>query len=159
MRTDLRPEHFDWQASRPLKPWRIQRGRSVTPGYWELEWIEISWTHLMEALREAMVRGPGTHQASREFPLVEPAPPLAESVPASALRRRGPPATRFERVKQAMKNDILQGQFTLDWLDNAYEKTLADRYQVSRDTVRKARNAVVSELRGVNFRQTATNDK
>jgi len=55
-----------------------------------------------------------------------------------------------------MMNDIQQGQLNPLELDNMIGKKLASRYGVSRDTARKARNAVLSEL---NSRQTPTNDK
>jgi DNA-binding GntR family transcriptional regulator len=55
-----------------------------------------------------------------------------------------------------MRNDIQQGRLTVAELENMLEKDLAARYGVSRDTARKARNAVLSEL---NSRQIPTNDK
>ena len=41
-----------------------------------------------------------------------------------------------------MKNDIRQGRRTVTELSNMREKDLAAEYNVSRDTARKARNAV-----------------
>jgi len=41
-----------------------------------------------------------------------------------------------------MKNDIRQGRRTVAELTNMREKDLAAEYNVSRDTARKARNAV-----------------
>jgi DNA-binding GntR family transcriptional regulator len=55
-----------------------------------------------------------------------------------------------------MRNDIQQGRHTVAELENMLEKNLAAQYGVSRDTVRKARRAVLSEL---NSRQIPTNDK
>ena len=37
----IEPEDFDWEMSRPLKPWPIQPGKFSIPGRWELEWIEV----------------------------------------------------------------------------------------------------------------------
>jgi DNA-binding GntR family transcriptional regulator len=55
-----------------------------------------------------------------------------------------------------MMNDIQQGLFTVAQLEDMREKNLDEKYGVSRDTARKARNAVLSEL---NSRQFPTNDK
>jgi Bacterial regulatory proteins, gntR family len=61
---------------------------------------------------------------------------------ASLKRRRGAKPEKLERVKEAMKNDIRQGRRTVAELSNMREKDLAAEYNVSRDTARKARNAV-----------------
>jgi DNA-binding GntR family transcriptional regulator len=55
-----------------------------------------------------------------------------------------------------MRNDIQHGRHTVAELENMLEKNLATNYGVSRDTARKARKAVLSEL---NSRQIPTNDK
>jgi DNA-binding GntR family transcriptional regulator len=55
-----------------------------------------------------------------------------------------------------MRNDIQQGRLTVVQLENMLEKNLKTAYGVSRDTARKAHEAVMSEL---NSRQTPTNDK
>ena len=55
-----------------------------------------------------------------------------------------------------MRNDIQQGRLTVAQLEDMLEKNLATNYGVSRDTARKARKAVLSEL---NSRQIPTNDK
>jgi hypothetical protein len=40
--THLKPSDFDWQRSRPLKPWRdIRRGHDMLAPLWYLEWIEV----------------------------------------------------------------------------------------------------------------------
>jgi DNA-binding GntR family transcriptional regulator len=54
-----------------------------------------------------------------------------------------------------MRNDIQQGRLTVAQLDDMPEKNLETKYRVSRDTARKARNAVLSEL---NSRKIPTND-
>jgi hypothetical protein len=61
-------------------------------------------------------------------------------------RRRGPRATVRERVIRAMKADLNRGRFTVDELSDRLEKQLEADYGVSRDTARKARNAVLAEL-------------
>jgi DNA-binding GntR family transcriptional regulator len=43
-----------------------------------------------------------------------------------------------------MRNDIQQGRITQDQLRDMLEKNMSDRYKVSRDTARKARQAVLS---------------
>ena len=40
--TRLKPEDFDWQQSRPLKPWCVRREAFRVSGYWNLKWIELS---------------------------------------------------------------------------------------------------------------------
>jgi hypothetical protein len=70
--------------------------------------------------------------------------------------RRGRKPTKLEQVKQAMRRDLSQGSE----LQNMREKELAAKYGVSRDTARKARDAVRAEnCRRLNSRQIATNDK
>jgi hypothetical protein len=64
------------------------------------------------------------------------------SAEASSKRPRGPKPKKLEQVKQAMTNDIRQGRRTLAQLSEMREKDLAAEYDVSRDTARKARNAV-----------------
>jgi DNA-binding GntR family transcriptional regulator len=45
-----------------------------------------------------------------------------------------------------MRHDIKTGQLSLVDLQEMLEKNLATKYDASRDTVRKARNAVVSRI-------------
>lgn len=71
-------------------------------------------------------------------------------------RRRGPRPQKFEQTKEAMRNELQQGRLTLAQLDDMLEKNLVTKYGVSRDTARRARNAVLSEL---NSRQIPTYDK
>jgi hypothetical protein len=61
---------------------------------------------------------------------------------ASSKRPRGPKPKKREQVKEAMRNDIRQGRRTLAQLSEMREKELVAAYHVSRDTARKARNAV-----------------
>jgi hypothetical protein len=61
-------------------------------------------------------------------------------------RKRGPKAKKFEATKTAMRNDVRQGKYTKLELQSKREKELAAIYHASRDTVRKARNALLSEL-------------
>jgi hypothetical protein len=64
------------------------------------------------------------------------------SAEANLKRPRGARPKKLERVKEAMRNDIRQGRRTWAELSDMHEKDLAAEYQVSRDTARKARNAV-----------------
>jgi hypothetical protein len=57
-------------------------------------------------------------------------------------RRR---AVKLEDTKDAMRADIQQGRLSIDALRRMVEKKLEERYGVSRDTARRARNAVLSE--------------
>jgi hypothetical protein len=59
-----------------------------------------------------------------------------------AGNRRGRKPTKLEQVKQAMRHDFSQGSE----LQNMREKELAAKYGVSRDTARKARDAVVPKI-------------
>jgi hypothetical protein len=62
---------------------------------------------------------------------------------AGSKRRRGRRPEKFERAKEAMKNDIRTGRLTVADLNKMLEKDLAAEYGVSRDTARKARKAVL----------------
>jgi len=63
------------------------------------------------------------------------------------VRQRGRKPTKFERVKEAMRRDIREGQRTMASIDVLLEKDLVDAYGgFSRDTMRKARTAVLSEM-------------
>jgi hypothetical protein len=78
-----------------------------------------------------------------------------KSSAAGPGRPRGPRPQKFEQTKEAMRNELQQGRLTVAQLDDMLEKNLATNYNVSRDTARKARNAVLLEL---NSRQIPTND-
>jgi Bacterial regulatory proteins, gntR family len=59
-----------------------------------------------------------------------------------AGNRRGRKPIKLEQVKEAMRRDLSQGSE----LQNMREKELAAKYGVSRDTARKARDAVVPKI-------------
>jgi hypothetical protein len=61
-------------------------------------------------------------------------------------RRRGRKPEKLQQVKEAMKTDLRRGRYTKAQLQELTEKVLAATYGVSRDTARKARSAVVSEI-------------
>ena len=60
--------------------------------------------------------------------------------------RRGRRAIKLDETKEKMRRDIQEGRETADTLKKMLEKDLAFAYGVSRDTARKARNAVLSEI-------------
>ena len=61
---------------------------------------------------------------------------------ATGGNRRGRKPIKLEQVKEAMKRDFSQRSE----LQNMQEKELAAKYCVSRDTARKARDAVVPQI-------------
>jgi hypothetical protein len=48
--TRIKPDDLDWEGSRPVNPWRIRRGSYAIPGDWDLEWVELSGTHVTKVL-------------------------------------------------------------------------------------------------------------
>jgi hypothetical protein len=75
-----------------------------------------------------------------------PLPAHAGRAEPTARKVRGPRSLIRDRVKERMKHDINKGRITKDQLVAAREKSLAHEYQASRDTCRKARESVLSEL-------------
>jgi hypothetical protein len=65
--------------------------------------------------------------------------------PTHLARPRGRRPRKLDQVKEEMTDDIRQGRQTPDGLRGVLEKNLASQYSVSRDTARKARDAVLSE--------------
>jgi Bacterial regulatory proteins, gntR family len=61
-------------------------------------------------------------------------------------RVRGRKPAKLERVKKAMRTDLREGRCNPATLGQMLEKELEQKYGASRDTVRKARNAVLSEI-------------
>jgi DNA-binding GntR family transcriptional regulator len=61
-------------------------------------------------------------------------------------RRRGRRPTKLTATMEAMRQEILSGSITPIQLGSMLEKNLSQRYGVSRDTARKARNGVLSEF-------------
>jgi hypothetical protein len=106
---------------------------------------------------DALAASPKPADQARDHAI--PIPRAASESPAEAglRRKRGPKPKKLEQVKEAMGDDIRHGRLTVADLNNMLEKDLAPRYGgVSRDTARKARQAVCREF---NSRQKATNDK
>jgi Bacterial regulatory proteins, gntR family len=144
----LDPVDFDWTHSRPLKPWSIG---PVPPQHytWISPWQDrpISLIELSTADVNSVFCGDTKPNPSDEH-LVNP-------------RSAGRKPRKLERVKEAMKRDIRDGKHTATTLRNMREKNLAEEYDVSRDTVRKARDQVLSKfiLDNSDKRQVATRKK
>jgi len=66
--------------------------------------------------------------------------------PTHSPRTRGPKAKVLPRIIQDMLSDIKNSKLTREELNDYKEEPLAARYSVSRDTVRKARNAVLHNI-------------
>jgi hypothetical protein len=81
---------------------------------------------------------------------VGPSPFVARQVAdgGSSPRRRGRQPVVFARVRKAMEENLDSGKYTVDQLDKLTEKVLAHEYDASRETVRKARNAVLQQRGG-----------
>jgi hypothetical protein len=61
--------------------------------------------------------------------------------------KRGPKPKTFERVKSEMASDLSDEIYTPKTLNAEKEIVLATRYKASRDTIRKARLEILSEIR------------
>jgi len=70
--------------------------------------------------------------------------------------KRGPKSGKRENAAAAIHKDLKDKMFTVDALRATPEKELADRYGVSRDTARKARNDALQSLVEIS---SSTNDK
>ena len=159
--TEIAPGDLDWERSRPLKAWIVRRESFRPAGHWYLEWIELFRADVTSALcpagsqaeaaQQALMEPEATrtHQAALESRAV-PARAIRTASPQQAAagpaRPRGRRPARLERTKAAMRSDIQQGRYTVSVLREMLETTLATTYGVSRDTARKARNAVLLEL-------------
>jgi hypothetical protein len=71
----------------------------------------------------------------------------------SELRKRGPKPLKLEEAKREMRADIREGRHTPADLRNMTDKGLVATYEFSRQTLRRARDAVLSEF------QIGTKDK
>jgi hypothetical protein len=150
---NLKPEDLDWERSCPAEPWAIRREIFGIPGFWHFEWIELSRTDVADVLCT-----PGRPGSAEKLVCPGPRPNVGPQKPevAGPVRRRGPRPRKSEQTMEAMRDDIRQGRRTMSDLEEMLEKDLAAHYGVSRDTARKARSAVLSEMKS---RQIPTNDK
>lgn len=160
---EIKPKDLDWERSRPVKPWIVRRENFKVPGHWELEWIELFSTDVTNVLCPGGRQSEAAQRVSSEPGAVSRTQPALESRGASVgadlrstagprlaaagpARRRGARPKKFEQTRDAMRNDITQGQYTVPGLKDMLEKLLSEKYCVSRDTARKARKAVLSEF-------------
>jgi hypothetical protein len=93
------------------------------------------WTELTSVSTDAGVTTNGAHSIA-----------ASPATPTRSARRRGPKAKKLNQVKAAMSEDIRRGLKTPDELREMLEKDLVAGYGVSRETARKARDAVLSEI-------------
>jgi hypothetical protein len=94
------------------------------------------WTDGTSVSTDAGVATKGTHSIA-----ASPIP-----APTHSARPRGRRPKKLDQVKEAIREDIRLGQKTPDGLRDMLEKDLAAGYGVSRDTARRARDAVLSEM-------------
>jgi hypothetical protein len=169
----LKPEDLDWENSRPLKLWEVAAERLRVSKLWYLDRIELSVAdvtqHLGRPERQddaaqdtlsdpgAAIRSQSAPESSDSYIYADFA--SLEPAASGSARRRGPKPKKLKQTIDAMRNDIREGRRTAAQLEAMPEKTLsADYGGVSRDTARKARNAVLSEFGENNLQQTPTND-
>jgi hypothetical protein len=126
----LVPSDLDWDASRPREPWLV--GPNMSGNDPRLRWAtQPRWIALIEL---------STDDVSRLCKPIEPSKHTA-----SGERNRGrKPAVREATIK-AMRDDIRARKLTRNDLDNMQEKEMTARWGGSRDTVRKARKAVLRD--------------
>lgn len=142
--TSLSPAHFDWEASRPWKPWTLYRERFHLHGSWYFERLEVRKADVVKTFGET-----GCNiqtNADNGPPKEAPHEPLDRTGVHRRAKRRGRSAKKFNATKAAMLEEIQQGAITSSALSNMLEKELTAKYRVSRDTARRAREAVLSEM-------------
>jgi hypothetical protein len=86
---------------------------------------------------------PDAGVTTKDSPSIEASPIQHQT---HSARPRGRKAKKLNQVKAAISEDIRRGQKTPVDLREMPEKDLAANYGVSRDTARKARDAVLSEI-------------
>jgi Bacterial regulatory proteins, gntR family len=94
------------------------------------------WTDGTSVSTDADVTTKGAHSI--------PASPIL--APTHSARPRGRRPKKLDQVKDAMREDIRRGHKSPHGLRDMLEKDLAASYGVSRDTVRRARDAVLLEM-------------
>lgn len=159
--THLSAGDMDLNNSRPLKPWPLRRERMphLTRGgcYWHIERMEVLRNDVTRLFGGA--QGAGEQTVRKGTQRVRGGSSPGREPTVKSARRRGAKPKKFERVREAMRSDIQQGRRSGAELGDMLEKELSASYGVSRDTARRARNAVLSALQGLNSRQIPTNDK
>jgi hypothetical protein len=146
----LKPSHFDWNRSRPVKAWGVKPGRLPVEGRW--------------LMRSIMVRGEDVTRVLCTPVADSSIAPVDETAGArrhvgnnlAQTKPRGPRPTVRKRVEAAMQTDLALGKLTVETLADMKEEALAARYGASREPARKARANILSEL---DPRQNPTSNK
>jgi hypothetical protein len=128
-------------AHDPPKDWLLKRWRAV-----ELRHAQATNAQQPEQ-SAAMPTASSTDRIENVVPLVS-SPRLNQRSTAAPGRKRGKRPVVLGQVMDAMRLDLSNGTFTSDGLEQMLEKSLAEKYEVSRDTCRKARAAVIAQLKG-----------
>ena len=84
--------------------------------------------------------------------------PEIQPLPLNQGHQRGRRPEKLLKTIAAMKEDLAKGRLTREELNGLLEKQLEDRYGVSRDTGRRARNALL-EVNSDKLAQTTNSDK
>jgi len=74
-------------------------------------------------------------------------------------RKRGPKTVVRDKIRDKMRKDLREKPITRSELENMKEEALAQKYETSRDTARKARKEVLSESEFVGNTPTRISDK
>src|SRR5262245_2823796 len=64
---EIKPKDFDWEGSRPVKPWFVRRGIAQLAGYWQLDWIELSRADVTNLLCSGVTQGQSSQPAARSI--------------------------------------------------------------------------------------------
>jgi hypothetical protein len=136
----LKPSHFDWNSSRPVKAWGVKPGRLPVEGSWLMRSIRVRGEDITRMLCTPVAdssMAPVGQRAGAKRPIgnnrTQPKP-------------RGPQPTVRQRVEAAMQTDLASGKLTAEELAGMKEVALAARYEASREPARKARTNVLSEF-------------
>ncbi len=114
--TPLNPEDFDWQRSRPIKPWFVRREAFRQPGYWNLKWIELSRADVTNVLCTVPAAGESSAQAqakttlkTRRRPTLERAQHAIQSVYPDGVPSQvvEPNATLYRHIGDWLKGNGL----------------------------------------------------
>jgi hypothetical protein len=145
-----KPSHLDWENSKPNKPLVVIRGADPLAGRWFIARIELSrsdvtilFCHLPDRADTSLTAPKDARQPDGESDRSTMAEQKAQA--AGPGRRRGRRPVKLEATIAAMKNDLEGGRLTAQDMSDMKEKELERRYDVSRDTARKARNTVLGQ--------------
>ena len=145
--TSIKPSALDWDASRPVTPWFVSRGAYCLPGKWHLAGIELLKADVTKVLCRVVPQAATQLVSDQSAAVVVKAAVDSNGSPlAGGAGRRGRRVTKLLTTMDAMEGDLQKGLLTRAALATMVEKQLAPKYGVSRDTARKARNAVLSKL-------------